>query len=169
MLCSICKEKEAKFHYTNIVGDKQQKMDLCEDCAKSKGLNDPMGFSFADELFGLGATQEIEQAGGAAGLKCPVCGFTQSDFKKAGRLGCAQCYLTFAEPLEGLLRTMHKGIRHVGKVPEALRQSRDTSDRLKQLQKQLAKAIEEENFEQAALLRDEIKRTTARAINKPAA
>ena len=169
MLCSICKDKEAKFHYTNIVGDKQQKMDLCEDCAKSKGLNDPMGFSFADELFGLGATQEIEQAGGAAGLKCPVCGFTQSDFKKAGRLGCAQCYLTFAEPLEGLLRTMHKGIRHVGKVPEALRQSRDTSDRLKQLQKQLAKAIEEENFEQAALLRDEIKQTTARAINKPAA
>lgn len=167
MLCTICKEKEAKYHYTNIVGDKQQKMDLCEDCAKSKGLNDPMGFSFADELFGLGAAQEIEQAGGATGLKCPACGFTQSDFKKAGRLGCAECYQTFADPLEGLLKTMHKGTRHVGKVPEALRQSRDTSDRLKQLQKKLAKAIEDENFEEAALLRDEIKQSTPRAASKP--
>src|SRR5512142_794225 len=168
MLCSICKEKEAKYHYTNIVGDKQQKMDLCEDCAKKKGLNDPMGFSFADELFGLGASQEIEQAGGGTGLKCPVCGFTQSDFKKAGRLGCAECYKTFAEPLEGLLKTMHKGTRHVGKVPESLRQSRNLSDRLKTLQKKLAKAIEAEDFEQAALLRDEIKQATVRAADTTA-
>jgi protein arginine kinase activator len=168
MLCSVCKEKEAKYHYTNIVGDKQQKMDLCEDCAKSKGLNDPMGFSFADELFGLGASQEIEQAGGATGLKCPACGFTQSDFKKAGRLGCAECYQTFAEPLDGLLKTMHKGTRHVGKVPESLRQTRDLTDRLKQLQKKLTKAIEEENFEEAALLRDEIKQAAARAAHRAA-
>ena len=57
---------------------------------------------------------------------------------------------------------MHKGTRHVGKVPESLRQSRDLSDRLKLLQKKLAKAIEEEDFEEAAILRDEIKQTTAR-------
>ena len=62
MLCSICKQKEAKFHYTNIAGDKVQKVDLCEDCAKKKGLEDPTGFCFADELFGLGAAQEIEAA-----------------------------------------------------------------------------------------------------------
>ena len=63
---------------------------------------------------------------------------------------------------------MHKGTRHVGKVPESLRQSRDLSDRLKNLQKKLTKAIEEEDFEEAAILRDEIKQTTARASN-PAA
>jgi protein arginine kinase activator len=165
MLCSICKEKEATVHYTNISGDKKHNVDLCEDCAKSKGMNDPTGFSLMDELFGLGAAQEIEQAGGESGLKCPTCGFTQSDFKKAGRLGCAECYQTFAEPLQGLLKTMHKGTRHVGKVPEALRESRDVSDRLKGLQKKLAKAIEAEDFEQAALLRDEIKHTAARAAD----
>ena len=165
MLCSICKAKEATVHLTNIAGDKMQKVDLCEECAKSKGMNDPAGFNFADELFGLGASQEIEQAGGEAGLKCPACGFTQSDFKKAGRLGCAECYQTFAEPLAGLLQTMHKGTRHVGKVPAALRQSRDLSDRLKQLHKKLAKAIEGENFEEAAILRDEIKQCTARAAS----
>lgn len=60
---------------------------------------------------------------------------------------------------------MHKGVRHVGKVPEALRQTRDLSDRLKQLQKKLTKAIEQEDFEEAAILRDEIKQTTARMSN----
>jgi protein-arginine kinase activator protein McsA len=53
----------------------------------------------------------------------------------------------------------------VGKVPESLRQSRDLSDRLKHLQKQLSKAIVEEDFEEAAILRDEIKQTTVRAAN----
>jgi protein arginine kinase activator len=140
-------------------------VDLCEECAKTKGVDDPTGFSLADMLLGLGAAQEIEQAGGEAGLKCPACGFSQADFKKAGRLGCPACYQTFAEPLEGLLKTMHKGTRHTGKVPESLRQSRDLSDRLRQLQKKLAKAIEQEDFEEAAILRDEIKQTTARAAN----
>ena len=168
MLCSICKQKEAKFHYTNIAGDKVQKVDLCEECAKSKGMESPTAFGLADELFGLGAAQEIEQAGGEAGLKCPACGFTQADFKKAGRLGCPACYQTFAEPLEGLLKTMHKGTRHAGKVPESLRQSRDLSGRLKQLQDKLAKAVAAEDFEEAAILRDEIKQTTARAADTTA-
>jgi protein arginine kinase activator len=160
MLCCICKEKEASVHLTQITGDKMQKVDLCEECAKSKGVNDPTGFSLADLLLGLGASQEIEQAAGGVEMKCPRCGFTQADFKKAGRLGCAECYRTFAEPLEGLLKTMHKGTSHVGKVPEALRQSRELSDRLSVLQKRLTKAIEEEDFERAAILRDEIKRAT---------
>jgi len=165
MLCCICKEREATVHLTNIAGDKMQKVDLCEECAKSKGMNDPTAFSLADQLFGLGAAQEIEQAGAGTGLKCPACGFTQADFKKAGRLGCPECYQTFAEPLEGLLKTMHKGTRHVGKVPESLRQSRDLSDRLKLLHKKLSKAIEAEDFEEAAILRDEIKQTTAHTTN----
>ena len=165
MLCSICKEREATVHLTNIAGDKMQKVDLCEECAKSKGMNDPTAFSLADQLFGLGAALEIEQAGGGTALKCPACGFTQADFKKAGRLGCPECYTTFAEPLEGLLKTMHKGTRHVGKVPESLRQNRDLSDRLKLLQKKLGKAIDREDFEEAAILRDEIKQTSARTSN----
>jgi len=165
MLCCVCKEKEATVHLTQIAGDTKQQEDLCEECAKAKGVDDPAGFSLADMLLGLGAAQEIEQAGGESGLKCPTCGFSQADFKKAGRLGCPACYETFAEPLESLLKTMHKGTRHVGKVPEGLRQGRDLSDRLKQLQKKLAKAIAAEDFEEAAILRDEIKQTTARAAS----
>jgi len=64
-----------------------------------------------------------------------------------------------------LLKTMHKGTRHVGKVPETLRQTRDLSDRLKLLEKKLSKAIADEDFEEAAILRDEIKQTKARATS----
>jgi len=169
MLCCVCKEKEATVHLTQITGEKMQKVDLCEECAKTKGVNDATGFSLADLLLGLGASQEIEQAGGGTEVSCPLCGFTQADFKKAGRLGCPECYHTFAEALDGLLKTMHKGTRHIGKVPESLRQSRDIADRLKTLQKKLSKAIETEDFEQAAILRDEIKQMSLRPSTSPAA
>ena len=157
MLCCICKQKEAKVHLTQIVGDKMQKVDLCEECAKHKGVNDPAGFSLADLLLGLGAAQELEQSTGGVEVKCPHCGFTQADFKKAGRFGCADCYGTFAEALEGLLKSMHKGIKHVGKVPSTLQQTRDLADKIKSLQKKLDKAVSDEDFEGAARARDEIK------------
>src|ERR1035438_3564501 len=87
MLCTICKEKEATGHLTNIVGDNMQKVELCEECAKSKGMNDPTAFSLADQMVAVGAAQGVDQGGGGTGLKCPGRGFTQADFKKAGRLG----------------------------------------------------------------------------------
>jgi len=158
MLCCICKEKEATVHLTQIVGDKMQKVDLCKDCAEQKGVNDPSGFSLADLLLGLGASQELEQAVGNNDLKCPHCGFTQADFKKTGRFGCAGCYEVFADGLESLLKSMHKGTRHVGKAPASRREVRDTMRRVKSLQEKLAGAIEKEDFEMAAELRDEIKR-----------
>src|SRR4051812_30888705 len=151
MQCSICKEKPATVHLTQIVGDKMQKLDLCEDCAKTKGVNDPAGFALADLMLGLGASQEIAPTGGTE-VKCVRCGFSQADFKKSGRLGCPECYSTFAEGLGGLLKSMHKGTKHMGKAPEALRTSREQADRLKTLQKKLNKAIEAENFEEAAQL-----------------
>jgi len=158
MLCDICKQNEAKVHLTQIIEGKTKKIDLCETCSKSKGVDDPTGFSLADLLLGLGAAQEMEKADTPAGsAKCPVCGFAQADFKKTGRLGCPECYQTFAEGLEGLLKSMHKGTQHIGKFPQAFQASQDLEDKLRRLQKRLDKAIADENFEQAAVLRDEIK------------
>ena len=162
MLCCICKEKPATVHLTQIAGDKMQKVDLCEECAKAKGVNDQTGFSLADLLLGLGASQELEQSSGGAETKCPKCGFSQADFKKSGRLGCAECYQTFAEGLGGLLKSMHKGTRHVGKVPSRLQTKRDLSHQMQTLQRKLKKAIDTEDFEQAAQIRDEIKGLTDR-------
>ncbi|MSR43300.1 MAG: excinuclease ABC subunit B [Pedosphaera sp.] len=164
MLCCQCNQNEATVHLTEVVGDKMKKVDLCEACAKAKGVSDPAGFALADLLLGLGASQQVEQSAGAEGgqLACANCGFTQADFKKTGRLGCSECYNSFADGLEGVLKTMHKGTRHVGKVPKALRQVRDVSDQLKTLQKKLDKSITTEDFEQAAVLRDEIKKLQKR-------
>lgn len=64
MLCCICKEKEATVHLTQIIGEDMQKMDLCETCAKTKGVNDPAGFSLADLLLGLSGSQPIKPPGG---------------------------------------------------------------------------------------------------------
>jgi protein arginine kinase activator len=157
MLCDICKKNVATVHLTQMVEGKTKKVDLCEACSKEKGVDDPTGFSLADLLLGLGAAQEIEQASAGGEIKCPHCGFTQADFKKAGRLGCSECYKVFAEGLESLLKTMHKGTKHVGKVPQVFRQSQDLADKLKGLQKKLEKAIANEDFETAATLRDEVK------------
>lgn len=169
MLCCVCKAKEATVHLTQIVGDKMQKVDLCKHCAEQKGVNDPTGFSLADLLLGLGASQEMEQAAGSSDLKCPHCGFTQADFKKTGRFGCAGCYEVFAEGLESLLKSMHKGTRHIGKAPADRRQIRDTQRKVQSLQEQLAQAIKNENFEQAAELRDAIKRAQGKPDQTAAA
>lgn len=158
MLCGLCKEKEATVHLTQIAGEKMQKVDLCEQCAKEKGVNDPDAFSLADMLLGLGASQEMEEATGDSELKCPTCGFSQADFKKSGRLGCGDCYKTFSGGLESLLKSMHKGTRHIGKVPASLRETADLKEKLRELQTELDKSIENENFEQAAVLRDDINR-----------
>jgi protein arginine kinase activator len=163
MLCDICKKNVATVHLTQMVEGKTKKVDLCESCSKEKGVDDPTGFSLADLLLGLGAAQEIAQASSTGGeLRCPHCGFTQADFKKAGRLGCAECYTTFAEGLEGLLKTMHKGTKHVGKVPQLMKRSQDLSERLKTLQKKLEKAVADEEFETAVQLRDEINQIKSR-------
>src|SRR6266404_5025974 len=75
------------------------------------------------------------------------------------RTCCSDCYTTFGEGLERLLKSMHKGIKHVGKVPQQLQQHKDFLEKLSRLQKQLEKAVSDEDFEQAAVLRDEIRQT----------
>jgi len=163
MLCSVCQEREATVHLTQIAGEKMQKVDLCEECARAKGVNDPAAFSFADVLLGLGASDEVEKAAGGREAACPECGFAHADFKKTGRLGCPACYDHFARGLEGLLKSMHKGVRHVGKVPRRflqLKKAQDASQRIKTLQRKLSKAVEAEQFELAAELRDEIRGLT---------
>ena len=120
MICEVCQTENATVHLTQIISGKMQKIDLCEKCAKEKGVADPAGFSLADMLLGLGAADEIK-SNGTEELVCPQCGFTQPDFKKTGRLGCPQCYVTFSEGLGVILKDMHKGILPQGQNPEPCR------------------------------------------------
>lgn len=155
MNCDVCKQNQATVFLTQIVEGKMQKVNLCESCSKEKGVTDPTGFALADLLLGLGAAQEMERGGSVQ--KCPVCGFSQADFKKTGRLGCSNCYETFAEGLQSLLKGMHKGTTHLGKKPSRLARSLEREAQLKQLQRDLHKAVADENYESAAQLRDQIR------------
>lgn len=158
MLCMLCQKKEARVHLTDVKEGKIKKVDLCEDCAKAKNIEDPAGFALADLLLGLGASEELAgPSPEGTELVCPSCGFSQADFKKSGRLGCPACYETFRDGLAGILKTMHKGTRHTGKVPRALALGREVQDRLKALQHSLDEAVAVEDYEQAARLRDQIK------------
>jgi protein arginine kinase activator len=162
MQCDVCQSKEATVFLTQIVDGKMQKVNLCEACSKEKGVNDPTGFALADLLLGIGASQEIQKS--PAQLKCPVCGFTQADFKKTGRLGCSNCYEVFGEGISPMLKNMHKGIRHTGKTPARFRKFRLRDEKIKNLQESLNKAIEAEEFEKAADLRDQIRQVEAELV-----
>jgi protein arginine kinase activator len=155
MVCDVCKTNQATVFLTQIVDGKMQKVNLCDSCSKEKGVTDPTGFALADLLLGLGAAQDIEKGGPLQ--KCPACGFSQADFKKTGRLGCPLCYDTFSEGLNSLLKAMHKGTLHTGKMPARMQENLRQDAEMQALQKELEKAVLEENYESAADLRDQIK------------
>ncbi len=157
MNCDVCKQKPATVFLTQIVDGKMQKVNLCDVCSKEKGVTDPKGFALADMLLGLGASEEVESTGTGTGTKCPMCGFSQADFKKTGRFGCSNCYEVFSEGLDAMLKGMHKGTTHKGKVPARLVKARQRDEELKRLQRDLRKAVESEKYEEAAALRDKIK------------
>jgi protein arginine kinase activator len=155
MQCDACQSEEATVFLTQIVNGKMQKVNLCPACAKVKGVDDPAGFQLTDLLMGLGASKDVEST--ASQHKCPVCGFTQTDLKKTGRLGCSNCYEVFAEQLGGMLKNMHKGIKHVGKAPAGRKAIREMKEALATMENDLADAVRSEDYEKAAELRDRIR------------
>lgn len=151
--CDIC-SKLATVHLTQIVNGKIHKIDLCETCAKEKGVTDPNGFSLADLLASNGDNDELETV--HSDLVCSVCGFTPEDYKKLGRLGCPSCYEDLAPMIAPMLTHMHKGIEHVGKEAENTLAREESQTKVSDVKAQLQKAIDEERYEDAANLRDEL-------------
>jgi protein arginine kinase activator len=160
--CDLC-GKGATVHLTQIVNGKMHKVDLCEACAQAKGVTDPGGFSLADLL--LKASLNPEEP--SAGHECPACGFKPSDFKKLGRFGCPQCYRTFEGMVTPMLDNMHKGTRHVGKVPHKALERRTLLERVSELETGLAEAIKAERYEDAARMRDELAKLRPAASDSP--
>lgn len=155
MLCDICKKNDATIHLTQIVEGKMLKVDLCETCSKAKGIQETAGFSLADLLVGLGSAEEMKAE--SPGVRCPVCGFSQADFKKTGRLGCSACWEAFEAGLASLLKAMHKSDRHVGKVPGKAAHTIAISEKIQEFNRDLEKAVSAEKYEEAAQIRDQIR------------
>ena len=161
MKCDFCDLKATVF-LTQLIEGQMKKVCLCDDCAKERGVTDPTGFSLADLLLGglpggpSAAVVGSSTAAGGNGKKCVTCGFTLDDLKRVRRFGCSDCYATFGEEVGQMVRGMHKGISHVGKVPEGLMAMQFRNQRIEELRSRLDQAIISESYEEAAGIRDEI-------------
>ncbi len=161
MLCDICDSNEAVVHVTEMINDEVKELHLCEECAQEKGAQMEQQFSISDLLSGL-----VDFTSGKKGapqpdikLQCDNCKLTYEEFKKIGRLGCSECYNTFKVALEPLLKNIHGSTKHIGKTPHkkpgSVYKARTQVDNLR---RKLERAVQLEEYEEAAKLRDLIRK-----------
>ena len=166
--CEHCGERPASIHLTTIVDNAVTEQHLCESCAAEKGVQTEASvakYPLGDFLASMGKGAAAPPATGREAGQCDACGATLQDFRDTGRLGCPRCYLTFEAHLRTLLRRIHGASHHVGEpyvaplpagaLPAAVPAGPEPA--LVELRDQLRRAVESENFEQAARLRDQIR------------
>ncbi len=165
MICQACGKRNATTHVKTIVNGKLTQYHLCSECAAKQGFNSLLGgwnFSFGNLLSGLmgGAETDSEVQ------RCKKCGTSFEEIAKTGKIGCAECYNTFRHQLLPVIQRIHGTALHKGKRPgsSAMCVSEGPSQivavqstELDEKKRLLQKAIEEQEFERAAVLRDEIK------------
>ena len=166
MLCQHCKKNEATTVVKTMINGEYAEYRLCHECAHELGY-DSMFPDFSADFGGLLSSffsNALPAISGAA--HCNTCGSTLNDIKRTGKVGCADCYDTFFSELMPTIRNIHGNTEHKGKRPNVIEytvnedkkdQTESAEDKLSVLRAELKKAIEDENFERAAQLRDEIK------------
>ena len=170
MLCEKCKKRTATVFYNENINGNVCSYSLCGECAAKlheKGeiqdITSMIG-SFADPFselqdhffsgfFGLPSQKALHGE-----RKCPECGSTYHEIASGGKVGCAQCYEAFAEELSRTIQSIHGTTSHTGAVPARQRAKQERSEWIKNLKKDLQDAIRREDYEEAAKLRDEIRR-----------
>ncbi len=159
-ICDNCGSSDAIVNFTQIVKDEMSTFHLCEACAAEKGLEPApasTNLPLTDFLAHMG-DERGQDDDVASDHQCSFCGLTFAQFRETGRLGCPHCYQTFEPHLRRLLRRIHGSVQHVGKVylpPDPT--ASDMEKRLDGLRRKLHRAIEAEDFERAAEVRDQIR------------
>lgn len=188
MLCQNCGKNEANVHYTQITNGEKKEFSLCSDCAMKLGLTEQMDItdpllnlrSFIGDFFNeFPETERMKKISGTKQLQCKTCGTTYEEFINDGNFGCEDCYQTFKEPIDRLLKKLHGTSTHLGRKPgvEAKpivdkvsvdKDKKETSkvnpkkeeskeEKIARLERDLDKAIKDERYEDAAKIRDELK------------
>ncbi len=164
MLCEKCQKKPATVHLTKIVNGTKTETNLCEVCAHAENT---LGFVlkpdwmlqniFAD-LFNqsIAGNQALSDTG-AKPIRCEQCGFTETQFSKVGKLGCPKCYTVFENKLDPVLRRIHGNSGHTGKIPKRTGGTIFLRKEIEALKRQLQTAVEREEYERAAEIRDKIR------------
>lgn len=179
MLCENCGENEANVRYTQIVNGVKKEMHLCDKCSKELGIgnfdfNMPINFSsFLGDFF-EDEKEFLPSFGVPEKLICNNCGMTYDEFINTGKFGCEDCYEIFSNRIDPILKNIHGGNRHIGRgilqnrnrrieniskpVKTKNVEIKNEDNKLDELKNDLKKAIKEERYEDAAKLRDEIKK-----------
>jgi len=158
MKCQRC-PKQATLHITEVLGeDRFEEVHLCEECAK-KYLYEPQPAKKAAAAGGKAADPlaEMEEPDAIGEKQCEACGLKFVEFRNHGRLGCPHDYDAFKDDLIPLLESVHGDTKHVGKTPRRLPRAKGAQLELAQLRRKLQQAVTDEQYEDAARLRDRIK------------
>lgn len=162
MLCQECEQRQSTLHFTKIVNGEKTEFHICEVCASEKGeiiSGTPNSFSIHNLISGLLDYEPSSPKGEKiASLRCERCGLTYVQFGKMGRFGCSQCHQYFSARLEPLFRRVHGSTEHVGKIPRRTGGKLKVRRDIEILKRQLYAHIENEEFEKAAVIRDEIRK-----------
>ncbi len=158
--CFNCHKEVAEVRITKVEGSQVSDIYLCQKCAAeySKYQKPPeVVFSLSDIFENIlkgekGKSQKTEQ-----GIICSECGLNYETFKKTGLLGCSACYSSFSKLIIPLLRRIHGSTEHTGKSSSKIDFRTESTLKVEELKKELDNAVEKEDFEKAAVLRDKIK------------
>jgi protein arginine kinase activator len=163
MKCEICGLKEAVIHIRQMQKENVHELHICEECAQEKGLvrEEESELPVTNLLAGLIDGAEASGSAGPGASACPRCGTKLADFRKTGKLGCAECGRTFEADLRSILSQMAARPRHAGKLPLALAGSADAAPDRAGLRDKLKAAVESEDYEKAAQLRDRLRELEA--------
>lgn len=183
MLCDNCGKKEANVRYSENINGMKKELNLCEECSQKLGISDvkfnmPIDFSsfFGDFMQDFLTPDFMPLLDEVKTLKCDNCGYTFDDIVNTGRLGCANCYDIFEDRLDPIIKKIQSSNRHVGRIGKILdnkienrqkekskeknieKSIKESNNKLLKLKEDLKSAIKEERYEDAAKLRDEIKK-----------
>lgn len=159
MLCEKCGKNQANTHVKRVVNGQVYQANLCSECAAQMGFATLAGKLNLGSLLGstFSAAFDNPAALNDNQVRCPQCGATFNDITETGLVGCAKCYEIFYDRLLPSLQRMHGKTNHAGKLPGCAGEQAKIQNHLDELKDKLAKAIEQQEYEQAAVIRDEIK------------
>ena len=162
MICEHCKERDGVVLLTKVKDGAVLQVRLCERCAAEQGVETTVATKTSALTDFLQAVNEKATAVTGDQAACHFCGATARDFRQSGRVGCARCYGAFERSLRELLRRLHNATRHTGRryVPPAA-DVVEQAGQLDQLRDRLQRAIDAEQFELAAELRDRLRAVEA--------
>jgi protein arginine kinase activator len=167
MLCEKCKNNEATIHLSEVIKDIKSEVHLCEECAREVGLNTKIS-NFSLSLPEMLTFLNVDEAADYSDCRrCSTCGSDFIEYKREGKLGCPECYNNLAEFLEPALAGFHGDKRHIGKFPvynedtgfagKVMKREKSVIESIIDMQAQLDQAVNEERYEEAAVLRDKIR------------